>query len=288
MAAPKQIIFGGLSYGHIGKLVSGTYYPGGIDGAITAGQGEGLYRLKALKTAALNIPEAVRQTQTGDDQAQGTMLWSSTEDLNGSMNVGILDLDYESMAQGTVVVALGDGQWAAINPKDQVFVDHLFLLSRPAKSKAALTSGQSQYLNYLIPLMNAAPRGDSGITEREFADVVFDIIGNKTGTMPWGETVEDFGLGTTEAAGFRVISKFPLMIDVFRGNNAATTFTLSKIPAGDHSSDYLDVFTYADGNDASGDMTSISTSTGLVTFSAAPGTDEIYVFVYQWDPSANA
>lgn len=289
MAAPKKVIFGDLSYAWFGKLAAGSYYPAGLTGSLSAGatSGGGLVRLEGMKSASLTLPESTRLTQTGDGQPQGTFILTPIEDVTGQINLGILDLDYENMAQGTSVYTLNNMQISALGPADPIFADHLMLISRPAKSKAAATSGLSRWLNYLIPLMNASPRGDSAITERELSDVILDIVANKSGTFAWGDVLDSGNVGTTAAATFRIISDYPVMIDVFVGDNSETTYTLSKLPVSDMGGDYFNSFNYATGADADSELTSVSTSTGVVTWTSAVGQDLVRVLVYQWDPALN-
>lgn len=287
MAAPQKIIYAGLGYVHYGALAAGAYYPAGLTGVVANGQIEPLVRLQGAKSLGLTIPEAVRVTQTGDDQPQGTFIFRSTENPTGTLNMGILDLDYENMVQGTTLYTVGDSQISALAPGDPVFVDHLMLVSRPAKSKSAATSGQSQWHNYLIPLVNAAPRGDSSITEREVADAVYDLVINPATFFPWGLALGATNVGTTEVPIFRITTKYPLMIETLSGDNSEDEFTLDKLPVSDHSGDYLHTYDYSDGSNADDELTSVSTTTGLMTYTAAPGTGVKRVVVYQWNPALN-
>lgn len=289
MAAPKKVIFADLSYAWYGKLAASSYYPAGLTGALVAGatSGGGLVRLEGMKSAALTLPESTRLTQTGDGKPQGTFLLSPVEDVSGQLNMGILDLNYENMAQGTSIYTLDDMQISPMSPADPSFVDHLMLLSRPAKSKEAATTGLGRWLNYLIPILNASPRGDSAITERELADAIYDLVGNKAAYFPWGDALDSGNVGTSQAAAFRIITEYPLMIDVFVGDNSETTYTLSKLPVGDESSIYFSSYNYATGANADSELTSVSTSTGLVTWSSAIGQDLVRVLVYEWDPALN-
>ncbi len=289
MASPKKVIFASLSYAWYGKLASGAYYPAGLTGSLTPGAatGGGLVRLQGMKQASLTLPESTRVTQTGDAQPQGTFIFAPVEDVTGQITMGILDLDYENMVQGTLAYNLNNLQISPMAPGDPDFVDHLMLISRPAKSKEAATTGLGRWLNYLVPIMNASPRGDSGISERELADALYDLVGNKTGTFPWGDALDSANVGTTEAAAFRIISEYPLMIDVFVSDNSETEYTLSKIPVGDMDSVYFNSFDYSDGSDADDELTSVSTTTGLVTYTSAIADNAVRLFLYQWDPAAN-
>lgn len=289
MAAPKKVIFASLAYAWYGKLASGAFYPAGLTGTLSAGatSGGGLRRLEGMKSASLSLPESTRATQTGDGQPQGTFIFAPIEDVTGQINMGILDLDYENMVQGTSVYNLNDLQISAMAPEDPDFVDHLLLLSRPAKSKEAATTGLGRWLNYLVPIVNASPRGDSSITEREIADAIYDLVGNKASVFPWGDALDSGNVGTGAAAAWRIISTYPLMIDVFVGDNSETTYTLSKLPVGDEDSVYFNSFNYATGADADSEIDNVNTSTGVVTWSSAIGQDLVRLMLYQWDPALN-
>lgn len=289
MAAPKKVIYGGFKYGWYGKLASGEFYPAGLTGSLSAGaaSGGGLVRLQGVKQANITLPQSERKTQTGDDEAQGTLIFAPIEDPSGTLNLGILDLDYENMVQGTQLYNVGDLQISVLAPQDPDFVDHLFLMSRPAKSKEAATSGLGRWINYLIPIMNASPRGDSSIQEREFSDAVYDVICNKSSKFPWGLALGAANVGTTGGPIFRIISRYPLMIDTFIGNNSEDEYTLSKIPVGDHSSDFFHSYNYSTGANADSELTSVNTTSGLVTFTAAIAAAAVRLFVYQWNPALN-
>lgn len=277
----KKVISGGFSLMQYARAHT-TGYPAGTTGTIANGGDAGMSRLYGVKQASVSIPEAVRATQTGDDNPQGSLVWPTTELPGGNLQTGIFDEDFDAIAQGTLAYTLSGMRIGVLSPADPEYADLVGILSRPAKSKDSATTGRKRWQHYLLPAFNAVPRGTDSFQERTFGNNVYDITCNPATKFPWGDALDATNVGTTETPVFVIHTDYRLTMHTFVGDGADTAFTLSKLPAGDEATDYFDLFAAADGSDANGLLDSVNTSTGVVTFTAAPSAGVVYTTVYQY------
>lgn len=285
MAQTKKVIAGGFAQLQYAR-VSTAGYPDGasLTAGIAAGGDDGLGRLNGVKTASITLPEAERPTQTGDDEAQGSLIFASPEVPSGQMTTGIFDQEFDALAVGHLVYAMNDG--TSIDPiggSGKDYRDMMLILSRQAKSKDAATSGRKRKEHYLLPSVNVDPQGGDGFTERAFSDGQYSLTCNPAAKFPWGLALGAANVGTTAAPVLRFFTDYNISLHTVVGDGTVTSFTLDHAPASDHTGNYFDLFNFATGLDASSLIDSVNTTTGVVTLTGALGSGTTLVAYYQYE-----
>jgi len=253
----KQYIAGGVKSTGVGFYDDDGFMCGAA-GALAEGEDSGLLPIIAVKNIEFTVPEPDRQTQTGDDTTQGSLTFASTDSVTLGIQAGIADMDVEAALMNVKAVSV-DGMYAVtINPDVEELALFCMLTSGTAK-KRAFGAPQKGFEVYVINQAEAFVTGADGIAERTLRNYDYVATADQTGQFPWGEAMSGATDGALRGAGRKYISKYPVWMHAFRPDGSVSEVTLDKTPAGDHTTDYVQVW-------------SIDIATGVAT-KMTPGTD---------------
>lgn len=233
MSAPftlgiKRLIAAGAEYAKYGLYDSDGLICGQA-GVLATSADSGFGRWYAIKKLDLGIPEYARITQTGDDIAQGSMLFPSADPVTLAIQTGVLDQDVEVGLDTSKLETIDNYYMQSIAPQISDLPLAMLLVGVKMKSK---TSNQSGYLNYLFTECQIAQGGPDAIAERTFENYDYTGFANPVDKNPWQVALSLATHGTLFNVGVKWTSKNPVNIHNFKAPASLNpSFTVDDTPA---------------------------------------------------------
>jgi hypothetical protein len=213
-------------YGVVGS--NGSLIGSTLNGA-SAGALEGMLRLEGGRTFPTNIPEPETLVVSGDDQPLVQFQFEADGLVNGVFEVAVQDLAFEALIQGTKVQSLADLQIGVLQPADLAQPDMCLIIQRRAKKWSAGVRGVKAWEISMIPKATLIPLYTT-IEQKAFQPYRYSYAASKSDNSPFGMTLTEANLGTTQTPFFIIHSENPVWIDIIQGNAATQAFTLTYTP----------------------------------------------------------
>ncbi len=286
----KKVTSAGAASVYYGAVDSTGYLIGSTASAPAAGNqtGSSMAQLEGVKNFPFvpNAPD--RLNITGDDGAIAQFLWNPIELPTGDATFAVSDMDFAALAMSTLVDAsVGGYEFLGLQPASVTYQDMCLLVTAQAKSRTSGSVGSSLFYNYLIMKANAYYQGRDAFAERAEAAFIYNLIANKSTNYPWGLAFSDANNGDTEFVVMEFTSAYRPMIQRWTGNNAQTTYNLSKNIAEDAANNILVyeagvAITYAAGAPGAGEFGVTEAGTDTIVFGTAPANNAKVVALYGW------
>lgn len=267
MTAPNKYIAAGTQLAFLG-LVDGQGFFLGSTSATTNGKSEGMIRLTGIQSANPGPAEGEDVNVPGDDGPLGKIEFGPAETPAFVVSTGAFNIDLDAKLQGTAVETIGDIKVGVLQPNDPSNPDVMMIIQSKSKSKDDGSDGTKSWSGYIIPIMTAQPLGRESFEGRTAASNRIKVTTNIASRKPWGVTILDADLGTTGAPLLAFTADNPITMHVFKGDGAASTFTLDKTPV---SQSKVIIFKETAPLTAGVDYT-VNTLTRVVTIVAGPST----------------
>lgn len=279
MANERKPIAAGFDRVEYGVVDTDGYLVGSSATAPAAGNqsGSSLARLRGAKTFPISIPEAETQVATGDDVALAKFLFQAADFPAGVLETAVHDLDFDALAQGTLVRNEGDLSIGVLQPENPIYTDLMLLLQRQAKSFTSGSRGAKRWYGIVCSFVNITPLGVDSFTERQVATARYGFTLNSFDRSPWGSVLTVAAYGTERATLHPFTADNPTTMQRFTGNNTEDEFTLASTPV---SQAKTRVWVNGVVKTVVSDYT-VNTSTKVVTFASPPASDAKIVVWYE-------
>lgn len=225
IAAGFDTIFYGLNDGD-------GYLQGAATTAPAAGNqaGSGMARLTGAKTAPITVPETESVVATGDDIPLANFLFRAASLPAGVINGAVSDLDFQALAQETLVEDINDLSFGVLLPDEQNDVDMCLLLLQRAKSYQSGSVGAKQWKGLLVSSTNLFPLGSDEITERQVSTERYGFVVNPSDRRPFGLLLTNSVNGTIRAGMQPFTSENKVHLHRWTGDNTQDEFILTYTP----------------------------------------------------------
>lgn len=253
----------------------------GTAGTIANGSDAGMGRLEGVRTVSVGIPEGVAIPYPGDNGNKGTQLIGSEAAVEGSIVTSIEDLTFTTKSQGTSTSTIGDATAQPLGIQCPTYASMAVIVNSPALNQTPGSKGVKGWHAYLVMSIQSQPRGVDSIESSTAADFQHKIVATYADKFFWEAAISAVTHGTTNMLVYDLgFSAYPWTAHNFKGDGAATTFTLDETPAA-ASSDK--VVYWKDGAiQAYTTNYTVTVATKTVTLVAAPaaGTDNVVLYQY--------
>lgn len=230
---PNQFITGGVKRLQVGQFDSQGLMCGAVD-SLADGEDSGMYIWRGAKSIDVTNPERPREIQTGDDTRQGFITFEPTDFLTLGIQMGIQDLEFDTLAQNVNLYDDGQFEHAPIDPQIDEFGELCILTESTAKTKVF---GQSSRKGWAVNVFNrgeVAVNGRDSTTERQLANFDYLMTCEQTFTLPWGAAITKANQGTQQMSGDVFFSDQKVTLHAVRGDGSLTNVTLDFTPTGTH------------------------------------------------------
>lgn len=258
----------------------------GAAGVLANGADSPMMRLWAIKNIDVTIPERVRETQTGDDEVQGSLYFGPTDPVVLNIQTGLSDLDVEAAMQDINVYNDTQKKLIVLNPNVDSFPLACMLTMGIAKKKVF---GEAAVKGYEVNVFNSGEfviLGRDALAERTLGNYDLTMTCDQTSTFPWGEAMSIANHGTLGGAGGKWPSENKLTMHAFRGDGTDVTLTLAETPAGDDTSGRIKVYKETSAHVRSvltpTSGYTVVTSTKVLTFAVAPAAGDHIIVLYEY------
>lgn len=276
--AGENRIAAGFDFIFYGVLNSSGIMIGNTLTGATAGSATGhpMKRLVGARTIPISIREPEVLTVMGDNEPLVSFSFPSGELPSGILEMSVRDQGFESLVQGTTEETIGDVVMGAYDPAGTTKPDMALLLMSQAKKYEGSTKGVGAWEVLFVNSCQITPLYKD-ITQREFGPYRYAINLSRAARVPFGLTFTEGAHGTTEMTLTPFESDYPLMVETWQGNAAATAFNLTYTPK-------TTAKVYAYKNNGVRDPG--ATISGLtVTYAAAPASAQYAHALYEVDKS---
>lgn len=233
---------------------------------------------------SLTHPEktVVRAFDKGDNKVYGQMYLGVDDYGEGSFEVGAEDEVFDALIKKTVVdVTLASDMAIAAGNEAEVDPPPMFII---ATTRKQLRDGSLWYDNQIynnVQISKPSPAGISQEGGESPNPLTYNFVPSLSERLISGHLFSDTDLEVLEDEDTytKIRSKHPLAVTFFKGDASDVTIQLP----------YLPVYSGATGaaqnivtkNGVTQSVTSISTTTGVVTLSAAGTAGDIFIVLYQ-------
>lgn len=250
----------------------------GLEAADT-GDNSGMRRVRGvIRAPVAGAPPPDRVSRIADGGQIATFTRTNTDVRRFTLETAGPDLDFEALMQNMTKYVLGEWDMILRDTDISPTVKFVVLLTRYADSQEPSSLNEKGYENLLCMNCSFVPLGDSGMAVEEFGAANYDVVLDKATKTPWGVTTDTaFGL----AAGGRNIpipSEYPLTMEAFIGDNTIDDIPLSYTPI---SASKTKAFNFTTG--AALTVSAVNSPADTATVSAAPGTGDLVVVLYETD-----
>jgi hypothetical protein len=214
---------------YVGRVNANGYMSGNISAEASNGQLLRMTRLRGAQTFPVSIPDDERVPVPGDDEILVTHTFASGELPSGVMGLAVHNMDFDALAQGTLVEPIGDLRAGAMVPTGRVNSTLCFFMMREAKKYEGNIKGTAAWEWLLVPSCEATPLGVEWQT-RTFQPYNYGIAISKSSRAPYGATYTEGLRGTTEMALEPIDADYPGEIYGGFGDGATTSFNLTTAP----------------------------------------------------------
>ena len=222
-------IAAGFRFLFVGQLDADGFLRGGLEAPAEGDPFEQLHRLEGAQTAPIAIADDEVITVLGDDQPLVTFEFEAATLPNGVIEMAARDPEFEALAQGTKVQALGAHSLGALQPKGGNRPTLVLVMQRRAKSWEPGNRGSAKW-EILVALGAKVRPLFSQITQRAHNPYRYFVTTSKAAVAPWGTpfTVEDNG--TDAMPLFSLDGDNPVMFEATLGDGTEDTFELNNVP----------------------------------------------------------
>jgi hypothetical protein len=277
MAGTRKVLAAGFNLVFYGARDENGYLIGGTTTAPTAGSqaGNPTLRLTGVRSAEISIPAAEVVISEGDDgDVIGQFQFGPSALPSGNLVTAVADLDYEALAQGTLVESVGDVVAGVLQPAGFSPQPLYHLLQRRAQSQSSGSVGGKRWQQYHLLNSTVQPQGAPfGI--RGVAEYAYNIVLSSADRMVTGASFFLATHGTTAMPIYKSSSDNPMTVHRFTGNNAQTVFNLAY-PA----ISAAKTLVYVNGVKLT-PTTDYTVATTVLTFNTAPGAAVIIEVWYE-------
>jgi hypothetical protein len=263
-------------------LISSGYVEG-TSGAIANGGDSGMGRFQAASDITTTIPPLPNVNLDSDGGVDGAVKGQPDAPPTAVITGGVIDQIIAAAASNLLIKAEGPHDYIG---GSQICLTHnpmCFVINRPGAIRdSGADFGQigwevTEIWNSLadVKQFNQVGRGVQG---QQIVELVFNHVGQTV----WGETIASADFGVTRLWGLKPYwSEKPVYYHTFKGDGAATTFTLDETP---HSADGDSLQYWLNGVKQTYTTNySVVTATKVVTFVVAPAAGERAVFKVLYD-----
>lgn len=210
-------------------ILDSTGIAAGTTGTVSQGAaGSAAGRMLGVQTAEIKVGEPDNVNIPGDDGNLGTFEFGPAEIPSFDIIVGVMDLTWEAVFQGTTVFNEGSFSWGVLDPNNPSYADVAFIGVSRAKSKESGTDGVSHYQHVLIPKANVIPLGRDTYQGRTGAGFRYRVQPTRTDSYPWGLTLKDAVQGTPGGVIFPFTAPNRTTFHRFTGDNGTASFTVAE------------------------------------------------------------
>jgi len=284
MAQLKKGDAHGLAYVQVALVGTNGYAYGQVGSSLAQAADSGAYLISEPKSATMPTPDRNTINFTGGDIWLGAYQYGIDAVGSFDMTVSGFDADLIALVTGSAVDQTWNQQWTLFSENElanelpQVCMIFSYRLQARGPS-----DGAALWINTIIPRAWCGPRGLTGAPSFQSAgEYSFTVTPTSSTVIPNGSLLSATSLALERNKGFRVhvIADKPLGLHTFIADGSATTFTLDYLPTDDT------VTLSNAGNLMAIDGTltaasSVNTSSGLVTLSAAGSADDIVTMLYE-------
>jgi hypothetical protein len=198
----------------------------------TVTPGDAYYGIKAHKSKALTItlPDPQSIPLSGDDSVWATFLEAPTDSPSGELRTQVLDTSLTAMLSAVLEVSSGYRTEVALATDKQGSESPLIIWGvRQAKSGNPEESTFGSDLWESIFILNAyASAKPGGYEESQPGEMAWNIVSNKSTLDLLGKTLTAVTNGCTEACMQVFHTTYKPFYEVFEGDGALSTFTLTQ------------------------------------------------------------
>lgn len=272
----KEIISAGVELAEFHVLDSGGYISGSTGTVASGAAGAAAGRIRGIQTASVTTPDDELVTIPGDDGVMGAFTFEPDTVPQFTIDVGVQDLDDEAAFQTSRVYQRGNLNMGILQPSGSTLVDMLVILTSKTKAKTPGSDGISRYSGYILPKVNARPKGRVEFAGRQGAVYRYACVANVSDTFGAGETMRADTFGTESGVIIPWTGLYRLTAHRFTGDGVTTAFTLGKTPATSTAADFQVWINGVVQNSGY----SVNTTTKVITFSPAPALNAKIVVAY--------
>lgn len=231
MSAFKKYIAGGIVQAEYGLYDTAGLLCGAA-GSLANGEDSGMARWTGMKSIDATFPEVERQTQTGDDQRQGTLTFQPTDPTTLGIQMGVASMDDEA-AVGNVNV-YDDGQFdiVQVDPYLEDLPLACLMVHSTAKKRVV---GQRPTKGFEVHVFNSGEintQGFDGITERELRNYDFFMALDQTYTWAWGAVMSKANEGSIASSAGKFTTSNLVSLHAIREDGTELVVSLDYIPIG--------------------------------------------------------
>jgi hypothetical protein len=221
----------GFRYIFYGVVNSDGFVIGNTASGATAGAaaGEPMLRLEGADTAPVGIPEDERTPVSGDDSPQVEFKWDAADLPSGIITTSTRNLDFEALAQGTLVESFADLNVGVLQPSGGEDAVMCLLFQRRAKTWDPANRGNKAWEILVAPRSEVTPLGGNW-AQRTHNPYNYAVTLSKSDKNMWGASFTEAVNLTTSAPLIPIFSDNPIFQDNYQGDGATTDFTLTHAP----------------------------------------------------------
>lgn len=276
----KKHISAGTTLAFFGFTDTTGHLIGETTTAPTNGNGQAMYRLLGIQSAAAGLPESEDVNIPGDDETLGTITFAPDETPAFVANFGANDLDFNARIQQTAVENTGGIDWGVLQPNDAGSPNGCLIIQGKAVDKDAGSAGNAMWSGQLFPLVTASPLGRETFEGRAAGVYRTKITAQKAAKKPTGVTIAEADLGTDGASVIEFGSDHPIQMYRITGDGNTTDFTLPKaLAATDHLFAYVNTEPMSQGSGVTGTVGSTT-----ISFDSAPAEAAKVIVVFGFVP----
>lgn len=207
-------------------LVYGTSLTGPTAGSAT---GEPMLRLRGARSLPVQVPEPERVPVTGDNEVLAAFQFPGGELPAGILEVAVNNMEFNAIAQGTKVRALGGYNVGALAPNGNTYPTMCLNLMRQTSIQDAGETGLPGWEGLWIPRCTLTPL-NAEITERAFNPYRYAVNINPSDRAMLGYTFTEGIDGVTSMAMMDFDGNYPAHQDNWKGDASRVLFTLKYTP----------------------------------------------------------
>lgn len=243
--------------------------------ASSTGTGSGMRRLRGAIRAPFSVAEPRRVNVRGDNGKIATFQFANDGDNTFVLEMGVTDLTFEGMAQGSAVLTLGNWDMGLRGSNQPVFENLIFLLTRNAESQETASLHDPGYENLIVFNVQALPLGDEAFADSAEGGSRYSCVANPVSKTPWGVAL-DTAFALKDGGAVTWNSQYRCMMHVFIGDGTATAIVVDYTPVSATATKCFNADT-----GAAITVSSITAGTKTITLAAAVPIGKFGVILYE-------